>query len=125
MLPKINLVKKALSKLHTSICVVHTYADDVQDPVTGIVKQGKRTSQEYPCRVSFKSAPTASDENIAVATQNVTLFLDADIVIPPGSDVDVIQNGRTLHYKASGVPSVYQSHQEIPLAERTKYHGER
>ena len=123
MLPQIEMVKKALSKIHTSTCVVYTFEDDVVDEVTGIVTQGEQKSIEYPCRVSYKSSPPSTGDTIATATQTVTLFLDPDIEIPPGCDIDVVQNGRTLKYKASGVPMVFQSHQEIPLEERVKYHG--
>ncbi len=123
MLPKIQMVKKALFKLHTSTCVVYTYEDDAVDEVTGIVTEGKKISTEYPCRISYKTSTPSSGDKIATTTQTVTLFLAPDIIIPPGSDVDVIQNGRTLQYKASGVPMVFQSHQEIPLEERVKYHG--
>ena len=117
------MVKKALSKLHTSTCVVYTFEDDVVDEVTGIVTEGMRTSIEYPCRISYKTSTPSTGDTIATATQTVTLFLDPDIEIPPGCDIDVVQNGRTLKYKASGVPMVFQSHQEIPLEERVKYHG--
>lgn len=123
MLPKIEVVKKTLSKLHTSTCVVYTFEDDVVDEVTGIVTQGERTSIEYPCMASYKTSAPSGGDKIATATQTVTLFLAPDIEIPPGCDVDVVQNGRTLKYKASGVPMVFQSHQEIPLEERVKYHG--
>lgn len=124
MLPQIKMVKKALERLHTSTCIIYTFDDDSIDEVTGIVTQGKRISREYPCRVSYKTGnPTATGEQIGVATQMVTLFLDPDIIVPPGSDIDVIQNGRTLQYKSSGVPAVFQSHQEISLEERVKYHG--
>ena len=117
------MVKSALSKLHTSTCVVYTFEDDAVDEVTGIVTQGEQKSIEYPCRVSYKYSPPTTGDTIATATQTVTLFLDPDIEIPPGCDIDVVQNGRTLKYKASGVPMVFQSHQEIPLEERVKYHG--
>lgn len=129
MLPQIQMVKKALQRLHTSTCIIYTFDDDSIDEVTGIVTQGKKKSREYPCRVSYKLVsyktgnPTSTGEHIGVATQMVTLFLDPDIIVPPGSDIDVIQNGRTLQYKSSGVPAVFQSHQEISLEERVKYHG--
>lgn len=123
MLPQIEMVKSALSKLHTSTCIVYTFEDDVVDEVTGIVTQGKKKSIEYPCRISYKTRAPSSGDTIATATQIVTLFLAPDIEIPPGCDIDVVQNGRTLKYKASGVPMVFQSHQEIPLEERVKYHG--
>lgn len=122
MLPQIEMVKSALSKLHTSTCVIYTF-EDVVDEVTGIVTQGEKKSIEYPCRISYKTSTPSSGDKIATATQTVTLFLAPDIEIPPGCDIDVVQNGRTLKYKASGVPMVFQSHQEIPLEERVKYHG--
>ena len=123
MLPKIKMVRDALNSLHTSTCVIYTYEDESIDEDTGIVRQGKQVMTEYPCRVSYKSATPTTGDKIATATQTVTLFLDPDIEIPVGCDIDVRQNGRCLQFKASGIPLVYQSHQEVSLEERVKYHG--
>ncbi|ERT61263.1 MULTISPECIES: hypothetical protein [Megasphaera] len=123
MLPKIEMVKKALSSLHTSTCIIHTYSNGAMDENTGIVDDVETASDPIPCRLSFNSSPTTDGEGIAQAAQTATLFLDPSIVVIAGSDIDVIQNGRTMEFTAAGVPEVYQGHQEINLVDRVKYHG--
>nr|DAL55760.1 MAG TPA_asm: hypothetical protein [Caudoviricetes sp.] len=61
---------------------------------------------------------------MGTAVQTVTLFLDPEIVVVPGSEVVVTQNGRTTTYTASGVPMVFQSHQEVPIEEKVVHHGQ-
>lgn len=124
MFSKIALVKskRAIESLYADTCVITTERDTV-DPETGIVKTARVTSQEYPCRVSYKNLPTASSNGIPMMSQIVTLFLNPDIVVPAGADVDVIRQGRTLHFKSAGVPAVYDNHQEISLEHRGAHDG--
>lgn len=125
MLPKIALVKQALQRLHTSTCIIRTKTQGVIDPKTGIVRAGTAESPEYPCRVSFKASnPSDISNGMGTAVQTVTLFLDPEIVVVPGSEVVVTQNGRTTTYTASGVPMVFQSHQEVPIEEKVVHHGQ-
>ena len=52
--------------------------------------------------------------NIWISTRAI------EVTIPPASKLVVTQNGVTRCYRQSGVPAVYQSHQEIlvELSER-------
>lgn len=123
MLPKIQMVRNALDSLHTSTCTIQLKTKGAIDPTTGIVQADKVTSVEYPCRISFKSSnPSTVPNGLGDAVQTVTLFLAPEIIVPPGSEVVVNQNGRTTAYTASGVPMVFQSHQEIPLKEKVIHH---
>ena len=47
--------------------------------------------------------------------QTTTLFISPDVVIEPGSKIVVTQNGKTVAYKQSGEPALYNTHQEIIL----------
>ena len=82
-----------------------------------------------PCRLSFISAPPsdklASFSNNLIHSdtprahfvdQQIKLFIDPALDIPPGSKISVTQNGLTQYFKSSGAPAVYSSHQEIELA---------
>lgn len=124
MLPKAALVKsrKAIESLYADTCRIIT-EKDIVDPDTGIVKTVRVTSSEYPCRISYKSLPAASGEGIPVMMQSVTLFLNPEVDVPAGADVDVVRQGRHLHFKSAGVSAVYDNHQEISLEHREVHNG--
>lgn len=124
MLPKAALVKsrKAIESLYADTCRIIT-EKDIVDPDTGIVKTVRVTSSEYPCRISYKSLPAASGEGIPVMMQSVTLFLNPEVDVPAGADVDVVRQGRHLHFKSAGISAVYDNHQEISLEHRKVHDG--
>lgn len=124
MLPKAALVKsrKAIEGLYADTCRIIT-EKDIVDPDTGIVKTVRVTSSEYPCRISYKSLPAASGDGIPIMTQSVTLFLNPEVDVPAGADVDVVRQGRKLHFKSAGVSAVYDNHQEIGLEHRKVHDG--
>jgi len=77
---------------------------------------------DEPCKLSFFNNFKMNDStkvNLVSAGvfQNIKLFIRPDLVIPEGSKITVTthDNGRTLHYKSSGSPSVFTNHQEIIL----------
>lgn len=124
MLSKAALVRsrKAVESLYADTCRIITEKDTV-DPDTGIVKTVRVTSAEYPCRISYKNLPATGGDGIPVMTQSVTLFLSPEIDIPAGADVDVVRQGRPLHFKSAGVSAVYDNHQEISLEHREVHNG--
>jgi hypothetical protein len=124
MLPKAALVRsrKAVESLYTDTCRIITEKDTI-DPDTGIVNTARVTSAEYPCRISYKSLPAASGDGIPIMTQSVTLFLNPEVDVPAGVDIDVVRQGRPLHFKSAGVSAVYDNHQEISLEHRKVHDG--
>ena len=77
---------------------------------------------DEPCKLSFFNNNRMNDSAsvgfyAAEVFQNVKLFIKPDFDIPEGSKITVIthQNGKTLHYKASGSSSIFTNHQEILL----------
>ena len=73
---------------------------------------------------SFSSSTTASGDIVAAVSQSVKLFISPELVIPPGSCIDVLRPGeipRSFHYKSSGPAAVYPTHQEIPLELAERY----
>lgn len=124
MLPKAALVRsrKAIESLYADTCRIITEKDTI-DPDTGIVNTARVTSAEYHCRISYKNLPVTGGDGIPVITQSVTLFLSPEIDIPAGADVDVVRQGRPLHFKSAGVSAVYDNHQEISLEHREVHDG--
>lgn len=79
-------------------------------------------AEEIPCRVSYKtlSAAEKSDTADGIA-QAITLFTAPDIDVKPGSRITVRQRGREMKFSSSGIPAVYDSHQEIPMMRREEH----
>lgn len=75
--------------------------------------------RDQPCKLSFHDAISAnaptSDGAVATTFQIVKLFLSPDIDIPAGSKITVTHGGRTTVYQQSGMPSIFNNHQEILL----------
>ena len=57
------------------------------------------------------------------ASQTVVLFMSPDIVIRPGTDIEVIRNNRHFKYTAASQVALYDTHQEIQLTLRSKHNG--
>lgn len=122
-------LKAAVESLYSGTCTV-TVSVPTFDEIT---KQTSNTDTtlfaDQPCRLSFISAPP-SDKLVATSQtlihsdtprahyvdQQIKLFIDPSLSIPPGSKISVTQNGLTQYFKSSGAPAVYSSHQEIELA---------
>ncbi len=118
MLSKAQILKarKAVEELYTGTCRV-TEHQKVKDEESKLTTYADRVVMEnQPCRLTFKSADTAGRKETAVSVaQTVKMLISPDVVIRPGSKITVTQNGVTTDYTYSGVPAVYQTHQEITL----------
>lgn len=76
---------------------------------------------DLPCRVSFRlSFETVSGvrdvgDAAVAAGQAVKLFLAPEIVIPAGSKIVVRRGGREMVFARTGVPAVFEGHQEVRM----------
>lgn len=117
MLSKNAMVKarKAVESLYDGICTVIEYQE--------FKKENKSTGhkevvvlEKQPCRLSFSTiTDTSTSDTASHLVQTVKVFLAPELAIKAGSKLDITQNGVTTSYKSSGVPAVYQTHQEIVL----------
>ena len=89
----------------------------IRDPVTKVTRQEEVLKQEeIPCHLSYSStALAAGSDTVTAVAQTIKLFLAPELVVPPGSRIEVTQQGRTESYAQSGKAAVYSSHQEILL----------
>lgn len=116
MLPKIPLVRRAVERLYDGRATVEEArkeknAKNITTLLWAVV------AKDVPCRVSYKTlAPAGRSDTVDSIAQTITLFTAPEIAIKPGSRVTVTQRGRTMRFACSGIPAVYDSHQEIPLA---------
>lgn len=115
MLPKIPLVRRAVERLYDGRATVEEARKEKNAKnITALIWSA--VAQDVPCRVSYKTvAPAGRSDTVDSIAQVITLFTAPDIDIKPGSRVTVTQRGRTMRFSCSGIPAVYDSHQEIPL----------
>lgn len=116
--------RKAQESLYDAVCTIKGVVDYTKpNGATGQREETYITDQ--PCRVSKKSLNTADQGEEANSIDYIPeLFLSPDYEIRPGSTITVTQiiNGRviTTDYEQSGVPAVYQTHQEIMMKAKQK-----
>lgn len=105
-----------LAVLWTGRATIYEYAD-VTDPITHQTTQQEVVVLENePCRLSYKHEQATNIANgAAVVSQSIVLFVRPDLIINPGSVIEITQHGVTQKYKGSGSPAVYCNHQQIVL----------
>lgn len=112
----IQTVRKAMESTYDGVMAVEEY-QKVRENETGFISnQPVVVLENQSCRLSFeKVQQVVQSENAATAVQTVKLFLAPEITIKANSKITVTQAGITTAYKASGIPAVYHTHQEIVL----------
>lgn len=125
MLSNIKMVaRQHFERLYTDTCILTEQKKAIQDPHTGIIKNGELEAVSYPCRVSFKTLQSNDIVNkLPSSSQIVVLFISPDIVIKPGTDIEVIRNNKHFNYTASSQVALYDTHQEIQLTLKSKHNG--
>ena len=108
--------RKAVEAIYEGTCRVFGMTP-IKDPETKVTRQEEVLVQEgVPCRLSFSGVVSAAESGMVTSVpQTIKLFLSPEHVIPPGSRIEVTQEGRTESYGQSGKAAVYSSHQEIIL----------
>lgn len=123
-----NPLKSAVESLYSGTCTVTATTPTFDESTKQTTNTETTLFTNQPCRLSFISAPP-SDKFVSLsqtlihsdtprayyAHQQIKLFIDPTLSIPPGSKISITQNGLTQYFKSSGVPAVYSSHQEIEL----------
>ena len=121
-------LKAAVESLYSGTCTVTATTPTFDESTKQTTHTETTLFTNQPCRLSFISAPP-SDKLVSFSNnlihsdtprahfvdQQIKLFIDPALDIPPGSKISVTQNGLTQYFKSSGAPAVYSSHQEIEL----------
>lgn len=110
------MVKNPLATLWVGRCTIYEY-EDVVDPKTYQTTQKEvPVLIDEPCRLSYNyEQATNIQSGAAVVSQSITLFIRPDLVIKPGSVIEITQNNVKERYHGSGQPAIYSNHQEIIL----------
>ena len=121
MVEELKQAREAIQSMWTGICNIFGFKNSKNKYGT-VVSEVKELYKNIPCRLSFKNiSQTEQTESAAKTSQVVKLFIAPEVYVPPGSIVEVTQNGVTRKYKHSGISAVYTNHQEIILeAEQEK-----
>lgn len=115
MVKELEKAKKAIQSLWTGVCNIFGFKD-TEDKYGATIHTEVMLFENLPCRLSFKNiSQTNQTESFAVSSQVVKLFITPEVYVPPGSMIEVTQNGVTRKYKHSGISAVYTNHQEIVL----------
>lgn len=111
-----KLHREIMEQTYEGICSIYGM-QPVKDPMTKVTRQEELlVLTDLPCRLSFSGSPASSESGTATSVvQTIKLFLAPETRIPPGSRIEVTQQGRTESYAQSGKAAVYSSHQEIVL----------
>lgn len=109
--------RKMIETLYQDVCNIYELTK-VKDPITHITNPGDDmlVIEKQPCRLSFKTFPSASPEiegNTLI--QSIKLLIAPEIEIKAGSQIEITRNGITKRYKRSGEPALYNTHQEVNL----------
>ena len=115
-------VRPILETMWTDRATVSEYRKTVDPTTHESIPSVVDVVTDLPCRISFSSLVTAGINNqVANVSQTIKMFTNPDVIINEGSIITVEREGRTEKYKRSGVPSWYNSHQEIPLEKYEEY----
>lgn len=108
--------REVIESTYDGICNIYEKRP-YKDPATKVTSQKMvKVVEDQLCRLSFSSISATDDtETVSAFRQVIKLFLAPEIVVQPGSKIEVTQAGRTEFYSGSGQPAVYDSHQEIVL----------
>lgn len=108
--------RKAMEATYDGTCKIY-HMQSIKDPKTKVTRQEEVVVKEnVPCHLSYSStSPAVQSGTVATVSQTMKLFLVPELIVPPGSRLEVTQQGRTESYSQSGKAAVYYSHQEILL----------
>lgn len=116
--PKNALVTSAIKSLWGDKMTVVGKVE-IKGPASAITNfEDEELYLNVPCRVSFKTVVSATDENLAKQGQSIKVYCDSSLEIPPGSILKIElehKQGVITEYKQSGKPAIYSVHQEIPV----------
>lgn len=110
------MVTNPLTSLWIGKCTIYEYQNVTHPNTYQTTQKLVPVLTDEPCRLSYNhEQATNIQSGAAVVSQSITLFIRPDLIIDPGSVIEITQHDRTEKYKRSGKPAVYTNHQEIIL----------
>lgn len=107
--------RAAVESLYDRVFEVYE-AQEVEMPNGSTEIEFVKTAEARPCRISYFRVSAAKQEELtASVSQSVVMYCAPDVQVKEGSEIVVIKGTFRERYCASGTPSSYDSHKEIPL----------
>lgn len=110
------VARKAIESRYQGLCTIleKKKVKDETTKATALMDMAVLNNQ--PCRLSYSSSGVANQtDTVSNIEQAIKLFIAPEVKIAPGSKLRITQNGVTIDYISSGVPAVYETHQEVCL----------
>ncbi len=110
----LDLERKALERTYDGLLSAYIRVKKKVDGETKLIKE--KLYENVRCALSKVSTPSTrqTDAQNAIAYDS-KLFVPPDISIPPGSEIEVSQYGKTYQFINSAESFVYPTHQELLL----------
>ena len=110
------MVNNPLATLWVGRCTIYEFEDETNPETFQTTQVEVPVLVDEPCRLSYNHEQSTNIQSgAAVVSQSITLFIRPDIVIKPGSVIEITQHGVTQKYEGSGKPAIYSNHQQIVL----------
>lgn len=108
--------RKAIESRYKGLCTILEKKKVKDETTKATALRDIAVLSDQPCRLSYSSSGVASQtDTVSNIEQNIKLFIAPEIKIVPGSKLRITQNEVTIDYISSGVPAIYETHQEVCL----------
>lgn len=115
------VARKEFEKMYDSKCDIYKNKEITKANMS-IGYEEVKVYENEPCRVSSSSkTPSSPTDNMSNISMNIKLFISPNIKVMPGSRIVVTSKKEQLAFKSSGIPAVYDTHQEIVLESFEEY----
>ena len=112
----IQMVREAIESTYIGECDIIEYVKTRNEKTKQNEYKEEIVLKKQKCKVSFENiSNSVQSDTTNNITQIIKLFIAPEIKIKSGSKIVVTQNGKVQEYKNSGVPAIYETHQEIIL----------
>lgn len=119
----LTAARKGIEMLYDCTCQIEELQSS-ESPETGITEQTwKVILSQQPCKRSIENVEAADkDNNVAIVSQVIRLFMAPEITVLPGSRITVTDKRGSIEiYESSGKSAVLTNHQEIILKTRDRW----
>ena len=112
----IEMVREAIESTYIGECDIIEYVKTRNEKTKQNEYKEEVVLEKQKCRISFENiSNSVQSDTTNNITQMIKLFIAPEIKVKSGSKIVVTQNGKIQEYKNSGVPAIYETHQEIML----------
>lgn len=116
----VNSARKAIEKLYTHKCDIYENRSVFNAERFRNEMQKILTHENVPCRVSFITQNTQTDDNVSKIDNLVKLFISPEIIIEPAASVAANVDGNKIYMVLATSPAIYKTHREYILKIQSK-----